>query len=536
MTDEPTAPDTSDVASLDLAALLGEVVERLEDMRDASTHLQRLLEAVVAVAAGLELGQTLRRIVQVAADLVQARYGALGVISPAGGLSEFVVVGLDREQLAVLDHPPVGRGVLGLIIDDPRPLRLDDVMVHPLAAGYPPGHPPMHTFLGVPVRVRGEVYGNLYLTEKQDGGHFTAVDEQVVVALAAAAGVAIENARLYAEAQMRASWLRASSEIATSVLRGVGTDDVLALIATRSREAARANLAAIALPSGPDQKMRFVHASGLKAQDIIGRTTDEVPDDETPAMVVPMVTGSRTLGMLLLAIRPDGRTLTSEERVMAQAFADQAALALTLAEAQHEHERLAILEDRDRIGRDLHDLVIQRLFAVGLTLENTSRLAGEGRVADRISAAVDQLDVTIKDIRRTIFELGNPRRAADLRDEINETVSALVPSLGFKPQVRTMGAVHSGVSDEVRAHLLAVLHEALSNVARHALATSVTVVLEVSDQVVLTVADDGRGLRGAPSGNGLRNMHERAEKLGGTCELGPAGDTGTRVVWQVPAR
>jgi len=221
----------------------------------------------------------------------------------------------------------------------------------------------------------------------------------------------------------------------------------------------------------------------------------------------------------------------------AEAFAAQVSLVLEVAESQEDRARLAVFEDRDRIGRDLHDLVIQRLFAVGLTLENTSRLAGEGRVADRISAAVDQLDVTIKDIRRTIFELGNPRRAADLRDEINETVAAVVPSLGFKPQVRTMGAVHSGVSDEVRAHLLAVLHEALSNVARHALATSVTVVLEVSgDQVVLTVADDGRGLRGAHTGNGLRNMHERAEKLGGTCELGPAGDTGTRVVWQVPAR
>jgi len=410
-------------------------------MRDASTHLQRLLEAVVAVAAGLELGQTLRRIVQVAADLVQARYGALGVISPAGGLSEFVVVGLDREQLAVLDHPPVGRGVLGLIIDDPRPLRLDDVMVHPLAAGYPPGHPPMHTFLGVPVRVRGEVYGNLYLTEKQDGGHFTAVDEQVVVALAAAAGVAIENARLYAEAQMRASWLRASSEIATSVLRGVGTDDVLALIATRSREAARANLAAIALPSGPDQKMRFVHASGLKAQDIIGRTTDEVPDDETPAMVVPMVTGSRTLGMLLLAIRPDGRTLTSEERVMAQAFADQAALALTLAEAQHEHERLAILEDRDRIGRDLHDLVIQRLFATGMMLEGARRLVDDPSVEGRIDRAVQELDATILEVRSTIFALHESGldEPTGLRGRLLREVGAAAHGLGFEPTCRFDG-------------------------------------------------------------------------------------------------
>jgi len=542
VTDEPTAPDTSDVASLDLAALLGEVVERLEDMRDASTHLQRLLEAVVAVAAGLELGQTLRRIVQVAADLVQARYGALGVISPAGGLSEFVVVGLDREQLAVLDHPPVGRGVLGLIIDDPRPLRLDDVMVHPLAAGYPPGHPPMHTFLGVPVRVRGEVYGNLYLTEKQDGGHFTAVDEQVVVALAAAAGVAIENARLYAEAQMRASWLRASSEIATSVLRGVGTDDVLALIATRSREAARANLAAIALPSGPDQKMRFVHASGLKAQDIIGRTTDEVPDDETPAMVVPMVTGSRTLGMLLLAIRPDGRTLTSEERVMAQAFADQAALALTLAEAQHEHERLAILEDRDRIGRDLHDLVIQRLFATGMMLEGARRLVDDPSVEGRIDRAVQELDATILEVRSTIFALHESGldEPTGLRGRLLREVGAAAHGLGFEPTCRFDGLVDSVVPAETGEQLGAALREALSNVSRHAKARWARVSVSVDDRdVVLIVTDDGVGISAAGERrSGLANLQRRAEDLGGSFRIEAVGDdgSGTRLVWRVPVR
>jgi GAF domain-containing protein len=185
------APDDADVSSLDLASLLGEVVERLEDMRGASSHLQRLLEAVVAVAAGLELEHTLRRIVQVSADLVEARYGALGVVSGAGGLTEFVTVGLTDAQIDLIGPPPVGRGILGLLIDQPQPLRLDDVMTHPLAAGFPPDHPPMHSFLGVPIRVRGKVFGNLYLTEKRDGGRFTEIDEQVVVALAAAAGVAV---------------------------------------------------------------------------------------------------------------------------------------------------------------------------------------------------------------------------------------------------------------------------------------------------------------------------------------------------------
>ena len=254
-------------------------------------------------------------------------------------------------------------------------------------------------------------------------------------------------------------------------------------------------------------------------------------------LLVRIGSTERVAGVLWLHWLPDHLDRVHESTVgSAEAFAAQVSLALEVAESQEDRARLAVFEDRDRIGRDLHDLVIQRLFAVGLTLENTSRLAGESRVAERISGAVDQLDETIKDIRRTIFELGNPRRAADLRDEIDETVAGAVASLGFQPHIRTVGAVHSGVSDEIRPHLLAVLHEALSNVGRHAVASSATVTLEVGHEVVLTVVDNGRGLDGSVAGNGLRNMHERAAKLGGTCQLGPAGDRGTQLVWRVPAR
>jgi signal transduction histidine kinase len=253
-------------------------------------------------------------------------------------------------------------------------------------------------------------------------------------------------------------------------------------------------------------------------------------------LLVRMGATERIAGVLWLRWLPDRLDRVHATIVeLAEGFAEQVALVLEVALAQDDRARLAVFEDRDRIGRDLHDLVIQRLFAVGLMLENTSRLAAEGRVADRISSAVDQLDETIKDIRRTIFELANPQRAADLRDAIEATITGIMPSLGFRPKVHTAGAVHSGVSDEVRPHLLAVLREALSNVGRHAQATSATVTLEVDDEIVLTVLDNGRGIAGVVPGSGLPNMRVRAAELGGSCELEPDPQGGTRLVWRVPA-
>ncbi len=530
--------------------------------------LRALLATVGLIASDLDLDTTLQRIVDAAAELSGARYAALGVLDegvPVRRVREFVTHGISADERLRIGTPPIGHGILGVLIDDPKPLRLDNIADHPLSYGFPANHPAMTTFLGAPIRIGNRVFGNLYLTERIGGGPFTEQDTELVAALAAAAGVIIENARLYERMSRHRQWLEAAASVSAILLgtepRGRPAD----VIAEHALVAGNADGATLFLCPPGGSELRVAGSAGvantaLNEHDLMagigaggngeagadfGLSTPQavlatgvsVSPGPSENLLVRVGNSPRVAGVLWLRWSPDHLDRVHDSTVgSAEAFAAQVSLVLEVAESQEDRARLAVFEDRDRIGRDLHDLVIQRLFAVGLTLENTSRLAGEGRVADRISAAVDQLDVTIKDIRRTIFELGNPRRAADLRDEITETVAAVVPSLGFKPQVRTMGAVHSGVSDEVRAHLLAVLHEALSNVARHALATSVTVVLEVSDQVVLTVADDGRGLRRAPSGNGLRNMHERAEKLGGTCELGPAGDTGTRVVWQVPAR
>ena len=247
-------------AGLRLDELLREVQERLAEIVATRDRMQGLLDAVLAVAEGLELDTTLRRIVQSAVDLVDARYGALGVLAPDGGLSRFLYVGLDDETRARMGPLPQGKGLLGQLIIDPRPLRLPDLSAHDASAGFPPNHPPMRRFLGVPVRVREAVFGNLYLTEKNGGGEFTAADEVVVEALAAAAGIAVQNADLFEQSQLRQQWLEASAEIRAELLSGATEDDALRLVAQRTLELTRSDATVIVL--GPDPDRRRLHDQG----------------------------------------------------------------------------------------------------------------------------------------------------------------------------------------------------------------------------------------------------------------------------------
>ena len=554
----------TEASTLDVGSLLGEVIERLEDMRGAGDRLTGLLDAVVAVASDLDLSQTLRRIVTAAADLVEARYGALGVLAPSGSIAEFVVVGLSADEVARLGDPPHGGGILGLLIKQPAPLRLDDLGDHPESVGFPPGHPQMHSFVGVPIRVRGEVFGNLYLTEKTSGARFTDQDEQVLVALAAAAGVAIENARLFAQAELRAAWLRASADIVTAVLRGESPREVLALVAERAREAADADVATLALQDAG--QLVVEHAAGTDAESFIGQVvpagssggtvsaaaealvTDNVgdlamplyPASYGPAMFVPLVSGGRSLGTLAIVNRRGRRPFTAEEFALLDSFAGQAALALELAGARREQERLAVLEDRDRIARDLHDLVIQRLFATGMMLQGASRTTQQPEVVDRIERAVHELDATILEVRSTIFALHEGRgEPTGLRGRVLRELGSSAHTLGFEPTLRFDGPIDSVVPDPVAEHVVAALREALSNVARHARATQVRVSLSVDDaDVVLIVTDNGVGMTGASSRrSGLENLEQRAERLDGACfvESGP-GEHGTRLVWRAPVR
>ncbi|KOX10446.1 GAF domain-containing protein [Micromonospora profundi] len=555
----------SPLSRVRLDELLQEMLDRVGEVMTSRERLRALLDAVVGIGTNLDLRSTLQRIVQAACELVGARYGALGVVGPDRMLHDFIVHGITPEQHEQIGDLPHGRGVLGLLIDDPRPLRMPDITKHPLSYGFPANHPPMHTFLGVPVLIREQVFGNLYLAEKNGGAQFTDDDEEIVVALAAAAGVAIENARLYALAHRRERWLAATAEITTVLLGEVRRTDALTLVARRAREVAEAELALVLLHDadtnqftvevvdGADEQARALVGTVLPAADTSFGTAvaegrhAEVDDlahaapwpallHTGPATISPLATAETLHGVLIVAHPAERGGGTSKEDVaLLGSFAGQAALAMERARGQEERELLVVLEDRERIARDLHDVVIQRLFATGLQLQSAAPM-GRPEVANRINAAVDDLDATIRDIRRTIFELRTPMSAA-LRTEIREAVEAAAESLGHRPRLDLTGPVDSAVPDAIRPDLIAVLREALSNAVRHAQATQVAVAVRVADgQVSVTVTDNGVGCDPAAARGGLVNLRERADRLAGTFTIRPVDPHGTEVCWSVPLR
>ncbi|MER7893417.1 GAF domain-containing sensor histidine kinase [Micromonospora sp. NPDC094482] len=542
------------------------MLDRVGEVVASRERLRALLDAVVGIGTDLDLRSTLGRIVQAACELVGARYGALGVVGPDRLLHDFIVHGISPELHAKIGDLPHGRGVLGLLIDEPRPLRMPDITKHPRSYGFPANHPPMHSFLGVPVRIRERIFGNLYLAEKQDGAEFTEDDEEIVVALAAAAGVAIENARLYALAHRRERWLSATAEITSVLLGEVRRTDALALVARRAREVAEAELALVLLydpeaeaftvevVDGADEPARALVGSVLPAAETsfgaaaaAGRH-DQVDDlahaapwpallRTGPAVIAPLTTADTLHGVLVIAHRPErGGAATDDDVAMLGSFAGQAALAMERARGQEERELLVVLEDRERIARDLHDVVIQRLFATGLQLQSAAPMSARPELAKRINTAVDDLDATIKDIRRTIFELRTPMTAA-LRTEIREAVELAAESLGFRPSLELTGPVDSAVPDALRSELTAVLREALSNAVRHAQAHHVAVAVRVdAGEVTVTVTDDGVGCEPSAPRGGLVNLRERAERHGGEFTLRAAHPRGTELRWSAPLR
>ena len=547
---------------LGLDDLLEELHTRLTEVRSTRDRTRALLEAVLAVGSDLDLPTVLRRITEAASTLADARYAALGVIGEDDRLSEFVTVGISDDERARLGSPPSGHGILGILIRDPRPLRLDDLGRDPAAYGFPPGHPPMTTFLGVPIRVRDEVFGNLYLTEKRGGGSFDEQDEAVVLALAAAAGVAIENARLYDAARRRAGWLRANADISTRLLAGADADEVLALLARHALELCRAATCFIALPAGSDRLLvevaegddagvvtgQVIPLPGTACGDVfrsgrpqllVGAPASGVgrAGDAGSALLVPLGAEGAARGVLVVTTpqgEPPVRASAVEEL---HGFAAQATVALEVAERRRDAEHLVVYEDRDRIARDLHDLVIQRLFATGMQLESAARLIDKPEAAARVRRAVDDLDTTIREIRSSIYALTTEHSSEpdSLRSRIFEVVDAGTEQLGHTPAVRMAGLVDTSVPPAVAEHLLAVLREALSNAARHADARRVEVVLEVADDVRLTVRDDGRGLpTDGRRHSGLAHLESRAAEVGGAFAVAPGPDGGTELVWTAP--
>ncbi|GAA1542304.1 two-component system sensor histidine kinase [Nocardioides humi] len=552
--------------------LIAEVVDRMHTALDQQARLRLLLDAVVAMAADLSLDSVLSRIVTIASRLVDARYAALGVLGEGPGrrLRTFVHHGMDDETVVRIGDLPSGHGLLGLIIDRPEPLRLHDIAEHPDSYGFPRHHPPMHSFLGVPVRIRGRVFGNLYLTEKAGDVDFTADDQEVVIALAAAAGVVIENARLYEEAAHREMWLKATAEIiAQLAAREAG--DSLRTVAERARAVARADLAWIVAGPAADE-LEVVAVSGvdvppsatedLALEHSIARlvvekgvpvTVDDLAADPRdfpagrstvpgwprlgPAVVVPLGPTGGMTGALGLAWSADrGELHRAVDAELPASFAEQAALALELAQSREDRQRLALYEDRDRIARDLHDLVIQRLFALGLSLQGAVRRSDDPEIRRRLEQAVADLDATIRDIRRSIFELRSLESDDDIQAGVTRLVEQAAATLKLRPDLRFEGPVRALVDDDLAADLLAVLQEALSNAGRHAEASAVEVTLAAAgDGVVLTVSDDGRGFEGDVPRSGLANIRSRAEQRGGTFRVDSAPGAGTVLVWAVPA-
>ncbi|MBO1332295.1 GAF domain-containing sensor histidine kinase [Streptomyces sp. VRA16 Mangrove soil] len=560
----------SSAPQLRLDTLMEELQEQVQRVRVTQSRVHTLLDAVLAIGSDLDLDVVLNKIVESAIHLVDCRYGALGVVGEEGGIKQFITVGIDAETIERIGHYPHGEGILGLLIRDPRALRLADLSEHPDSVGFPSGHPPMTTFLGTPVQVRDEVFGNLYLTEKHGGRPFDADDEAVLRTLGTAAGVAIANARLYDDARRRERWLAASSELTRTLLSGADPGAVLHSFTATVRELSDADLVTLAVPVGDAGDLVVEAAAGVDAEHQLGLALpggtslaakvyssgetivspaldDRIRDEPAPAsaprlgsaFLVPLGTRDRVRGVLQVANLQGRPTFPDATVAMITGFADHAALALEIAEHRREAEQLLVLNDRDRIARDLHDLAIQRLFASGLSLQSVlNRLSDQPETAQRVRRVVEDLDDTIKVVRSTIYALRESDHAdsAGLRARLVTQINRAAETLGFTPALRMSGLLDTSVPDQHAEHLLAVVREALSNVARHAGATAVEVSAEATrDRLRLRVADNGRGLApGTTRRSGLANMATRAESLGGTFAVCDGSPSGTVLDWSVP--
>jgi two-component system, NarL family, sensor histidine kinase DevS len=558
------APLRETLSQLRLRELLAEVQDRIEKIVEGRDRLDGLVEAMLVVTSGLELDATLRRIVATAIQLVDARYGALGVRGHGHDLAEFVYQGIDDDTRALIGDLPQGRGVLGVLIDDPQLIRLDNIQQHPASVGFPPNHPPMRTFLGVPVKIRDEVFGNLYLTEKANGQLFSEDDEVLVQALAAAAGIAIANARLYAQSRARQAWIEAARDIATEMLSGADPAKVFAFMAEKALKLADATATMVAVPVEADTpasgapELVITETAGvlpipleevptslnakLIADVFCERAPRRVDDFDLahggftqpgPALLLPLRVANTTAGVLVVLRSAGLAPFTDEQLDMMAAFAGQAALAWQLATSERRMRELDVLTDRDRIARELHDHVIQRLFAVGLAMQATVPLAKSPEVQRRLSEQVDDLQEVIQDIRTAIFALHTTASGATrLRQRLEEAI-AECSATGLRTMVQFVGPV-SVVDATLADHAEAFVRAAVGDASRQPNITRLSVVVEVGDELRIKVAADGQGVPDEGTANNLVEIRRVAEEIGGslTVETGPDNETMLR--WSVP--
>jgi len=558
MTEEHTPLAFPDAPRGRLDRVINDLVESAQEVLATQGRLRSLLEASRSVSSELELPVVLRTIVAAAVELVGARYGAIGVIAPDGSLAQFIHVGVSEELAHEIGHLPEGHGLLGALIEDQEPIRLEHLRDDRRSSGFPPHHPPMESFMGVPVRVRGEVFGNLYLTERADGP-FSAEDQELLSALAASAGAAIDHARLFDESQRRQRWSAASAEV-TAALLSEETDDSLGILADRVAQLADAELVCIALPE-TGTAMAVVVARGVLAEryagvvfesegTLAGRAHESgqpaMSDagslssvDPTlvlgPSMAIPFASVGAPPGVLTVS-RSSGRAaFTPADLEMAADFAGQASVALTLASGRADRARLAILEDRGRIARDLHDHVIQRLFGAGLSLQAVAGSISDPALRARVGQQVDALDAAIAEIRTAIFTLSvvEDSDAPKLRHRVLDVIGEMGDLFDESPLVTFGGAVDLMIDPALADDVIAVVREGLTNVARHAVATRTSVSIVVrNDEVVVEVEDDGRGIPDASTrSSGTANLEKRAVSRGGAFELVRPESGGTILRW-----
>ena len=531
-------------------------------------RLQRLVDANRAIVAELSLDVLLRRVVETAREIVGAQFAALGVFGADGTLEQFIHCGMDAETVTAIGDLPKGRGLLGLLLEDPEPIRLRSIADDPRSSGVPIGHPTISSFLGVPIRSASSRYGNLYLTNRIGRSEFTAEDEQLITALAATASIAIENARLYEQSHRRAQWLRASAAISHRLLAAdLDERALLEDVVTSIRQLANADTVCLSLPvDGDPETLEMVATSGagegelrglrypaldsISAEAMIRGHGLLVGDVEerlaafahlrtvlpvTDVMALPLKGEGEPRGAIIV-LRTAHRPFTDAELELATTFTSQATLALELADARAGRHQLAMLEDRARIARDLHDHVVQKLFGAGLTIQGTATMVPDADLRARLTGTIATLDDTIRSIRTSIFELQDPHPVlTSVKPRVTALLAELTPVLGFAPLLQLDGPLDTLLDESVATEVEAVLRESLTNVAKHAQADHVWVTVSTDGRLLcLTVADDGVGLGRSQRRSGLSNLRERAERLGGYLELERSTEGGLLVCWTIP--
>ncbi|HYM97828.1 MAG TPA: GAF domain-containing sensor histidine kinase [Candidatus Sulfotelmatobacter sp.] len=537
-------------------------------MAGAQDRKDVLLEAGLTLASELSLPIVLQRIVDVATQVTDARYGALGVIGEGGSLVEFVTTGISARDRRKIGHLPRGRGVLGLLIKDPKPVRIKNISEHEMSVGFPAHHPPMASFLGAPVQAMGRVFGNIYLAEKRTSAEFSTEDEEALVVLATQAGVAIANASLYEELRSREAWLEALRDITLQVLAGAERGELLEKVADHARELAAADVATVVSVTEDPATLIVAAASGVRSSELLGQklpaagsisgavmrsgrplTVPDVSGDRRafqpvarlgrhgPALFVPLRIPGGSTGTLMVANLKGGQQLNEQRQRLVESFTDQASVALEFDRAQEDLRRLGLMEERERIAKELHDGIIQSLFAVGMNLQGTAMLAGSPETARRIEGSVEELDKVIRDLRNYIFGL-RPGILADR--QLDQALRVLAQDLQSRSEIRVkvdVDATLAAALSHRSTDIVQLTREALSNVARHARASSATVRLtRHGSEGELAIEDDGVGFdrgQGSP-GNGLRNMRERAAGLGATFEISSVRGKGTRLRFTFP--